>query len=112
MHNPKISIVIPMFNCEKYIQTCIDSILNQTFEDFELIIIDDFSTDQSLKIVESYQDSRIKLFRRARNFGRSSARNFGLELPFAVEIANRLRKKIKIPRNILTESELVEALKI
>lgn len=80
MHNPKISIVIPMFNCEKYIQPCIDSILNQTFEDFELIIIDDFSTDQSLKIVDSYRDSRIKLFRRAKNFGRSSARNFGLEL--------------------------------
>ena len=77
---PKISIVIPMYNAEHFIRTTIDSILTQTFENFELIIVDDCSTDRSYDLINSYSDSRIKLFRRARNLGRSSARNFGLDL--------------------------------
>lgn len=78
--NPKISIIIPMFSVEKFIQTCLESILQQTFRDFEVIIVDDGSTDRSVEIVESFDDPRLKFYRRAKNFGRSAARNFGLEL--------------------------------
>ena len=67
-----------MYNSEKFIETCLDSILNQTFENFELIIVDDCSTDRSLKIVLNYQDSRIKIIHQFKNSGESSSRNLGL----------------------------------
>lgn len=66
---------MPMFNCEKYIQTCIDSILQQTFKDFELIVIDNCSTDRSCKIIEKYSDPRIKLRRNKRKLSESENRN-------------------------------------
>ena len=53
-YSPAISVVIPMYNAEKYIGDCLESILAQTFEDFEVIVVDDCSTDNSKKIVESY----------------------------------------------------------
>ena len=51
---PAVSIVIPMYNTEKYIGECLDSILAQTFKDFEVIVVDDCSTDKSCAVVESY----------------------------------------------------------
>ena len=51
---PAVSIVIPMYNTEKYIGECLDSILAQTFQDFEVIVVDDCSTDNSRAVVESY----------------------------------------------------------
>ena len=77
---PKISIVIPMFNSEKYIQACIDSILEQNFKDFEIIIVDDCSTDRSAEIVKGFKDNRIKFIQRGKNSGAGSARNLGIEL--------------------------------
>lgn len=75
----KISIIVPIYNREKTISRCIDSILNQTFVDFELLLIDDGSTDNSLNICKSYKsiDSRIKIFTQS-NSGPSAARNLGL----------------------------------
>ena len=69
-----------MYNVEKYIQTCLDSIFQQTFKDFEVIIVDDCSTDRSLEIIESYHDSRIKLHRNVKNLGAAMTRNRGLSL--------------------------------
>ena len=57
-----ISVVIPVYNAEKFIKETIDSVLNQTFSDFEFIIVDDTSTDRSKEIILSYNDSRIKYF--------------------------------------------------
>ncbi len=53
-----MSIVIPMYNAEKYISECLESILDQTFQDFEVIVVDDASTDNSCTIVESYIKNR------------------------------------------------------
>ena len=64
MTTPKISVCMPMFNASRYLRECIDSILAQTFTDFELLIADDGSTDNSVEIVESYTDPRIRLIRR------------------------------------------------
>ena len=74
-----ISIIVPIYNREKTISRCLDSILNQTFADFELLLIDDGSTDNSLNICKSYKsiDSRIKIFTQP-NSGPSAARNLGL----------------------------------
>jgi len=76
-----VSIIMPMYNAEKYIKESIKSVLNQTYEIWELLIIDDVSTDNSLEIVEEYveRDSRIKLFRLDENSGPAVARNVGIK---------------------------------
>lgn len=77
----EISIIIPIYNSEKYIEKCILSVLNQSFTDFELILVNDGSTDNSLNIIKDFEsnDPRIKVCDQA-NSGVSSARNRGLEL--------------------------------
>lgn len=55
-HSPRISIIIPVYNCEKYLHRCLDSILVQTFRDWECILIDDGSTDLSGKILDDYTE--------------------------------------------------------
>lgn len=79
MNNPTISIIMPVYNSEKYLRTCIDSVLSQSFRDFELILVDDGSRDSSPRICDSYaqKDSRVKAIHKA-NGGVSSARNVGL----------------------------------
>lgn len=74
---PLISIVIPLYNKEKHIKKTIFSVLNQTFNDFEIIIINDGSTDNSLKVLDVIKDERLKIFSTI-NQGVSKARNFGI----------------------------------
>lgn len=71
------SVVVPLYNNELYIERCITSILNQTYKDFELIIIDDGSTDNSLQICKKYESEKVHIFTK-KNGGPSSARNFGI----------------------------------
>ena len=75
-----ISVIVPVYNTEKYLDRCIQSILAQTYTDFELLLIDDGSTDLSGEICDKYaeQDSRVKVFHKE-NGGVSSARNLGLD---------------------------------
>lgn len=75
---PKVSVLMGVYNCEKYLREAIDSILNQTFSDFEFIIIDDGSTDNSSNIAKSYDDTRIILFKQ-NNSGCYKALNLGLK---------------------------------
>ena len=65
---PAISVCMPVYNASSYLKECIDSILAQTFEDFELLIVDDGSTDDSCTIIESYADYRIRLIRNKHGF--------------------------------------------
>jgi len=65
---PAISVVMSMYNSGKYVKECIESVLNQTFDDFEFIIVDDGSEDSSVKVVESFRDSRIKLVKNKHDF--------------------------------------------
>ena len=77
---PKISVIVPMYNVEKYLKLCISSILNQTFKDFELILIDDCSTDKTLEVAKSFTDSRIKILRNEKNLGKPGpVRNVGID---------------------------------
>ncbi len=75
----RFSIVLPLYNKQKYIEKTIDSVLAQTYKNFEIIIIDDGSTDESATIVKDYIDSRIKYFHQ-KNQGVSVARNTGINL--------------------------------
>lgn len=80
MNNPKVSVIVPVYNVEKLLQRCIDSILAQTFTDFELLLIDDGSKDKSGEICDEYaaKDSRIRVFHK-QNGGVSTARNIGID---------------------------------
>ena len=78
--NPAISVIVPVYNTEKYLDECIQSILNQSFTNFELLLIDDGSTDRSGAICDQYaaKDERVRVFHKE-NGGVSSARNVGLD---------------------------------
>lgn len=78
---PKISIIIPVYNAEKYLRECLDSIINQTLKDIEIICINDYSTDNSLQILQEYakNDNRIKILK-GKKTGAGGARNVGLEI--------------------------------
>lgn len=78
--SPKISIIVPVYKAEKYLHRCVDSILTQTFTDFEVLLIDDGSPDNSGNICDGYarKDERVRVFHKE-NGGVSSARNLGLE---------------------------------
>lgn len=80
MCNPILSIIVPVYNVEQYLSRCIDSILSQSFTDFELLLVDDGSTDGSGSICDTYaeKDARIRVFHKD-NGGVSSARNVGLD---------------------------------
>ena len=77
----KVSVIVPVYNGEKYLTQCLDSIINQTLEDIEIISINDGSEDNSLSILERYasMDNRIKIIS-TENRGLGAARNSGLEL--------------------------------
>ncbi len=79
-NNPKVSVIVPVYNTEKYLRRCLDSILTQTFTDWECLVIDDGSTDTSPAICDEYAaaDTRFRVFHK-QNGGVSSARNVGLE---------------------------------
>ena len=74
---PLITVLLPVYNGAKYLNEAIESILNQTFSNFEFFIIDDGSTDQSINQVKSYNDPRIKLFVNKKNMGQSKTLNEG-----------------------------------
>ena len=63
MESPKVSVVVPIYNVEKYLRQCLDSIVNQTLKDIEIICVDDGSTDSSPQIIQEYmdKDSRVKV---------------------------------------------------
>lgn len=71
-----VSVIIPSYNHEKYIEDCIESVLQQTFQDFEIIITDDGSTDNTVRKIKNFPDQRIKLFVHEKNKGASIAANY------------------------------------
>jgi glycosyltransferase involved in cell wall biosynthesis len=77
---PLVSVILPSFNREKLLPRAIISVLNQTYQSLELIIIDDGSTDNTEEIVKSFSDQRIRYYRQRHNKGGSAARNIGIKL--------------------------------
>lgn len=103
---PSISIVMPVYNAENYIPESIESILNQTFHDFELIVVDDGSTDNTVKIVESYHDSRIVLQKNNHGFIRSL--NTGIELSRGKYIVRMDADDIMMPYRLEVQYRYME----
>lgn len=77
----KVSVVIPVYNVEKYVRECLDSVINQTYKNLEIICVDDYGSDNSVKIVEEYaqKDERIKIIHHDKNMGAGTARNTGVK---------------------------------
>lgn len=114
----KVSIVMPVYNGEKYLKIAIDSILNQSFKDFEFIIIDDGSSDKSTEIIRLYNDERIVFIKNTINMGLIFSLNLGLESAKGKYIArmdqddksylNRIEEQVKYmdehPEIILTST--------
>lgn len=109
MKHPLVSVIIPVYNGEKFLKDAIDSVLCQTFSDFELLIINDASRDNSAKIVNSYSDSRIRFLENSFNLGLAGARNRGINEAQGKYIAwldcddislpTRLEKQINVLEN-------------
>ena len=79
---PKLSVIVPVYNASEYLRRCTDSILNQTFQDIELILVDDCSKDNSYQICQTIaqSDTRVVAYKRDKNGGIFAARNTGIEL--------------------------------
>lgn len=79
---PKVSVIIPVYNTEKFLRKCLDSVCNQTLQDIEIICINDCSTDGALEILREYagKDNRIKLIELFENGGAAKARNIGIDI--------------------------------
>jgi len=78
---PKVSVIIPVYNVEKYLRECLDSILSQTFKDFEVICVDDGSTDASVDILREYADNDDRfILLKQENQGAAAARNYGMSI--------------------------------
>lgn len=116
INSPIVSIMLPTFNRANYLERSIKSILNQTFTNFELIIIDDGSTDNTDEILSRFDDDRIKIIKEPHE-GASAARNSGIEIALGGYIAfqdsddewmpNKLEEQLNIFRNIDTTVSVV-----
>ncbi|UUV20945.1 glycosyltransferase family 2 protein [Paenimyroides aestuarii] len=104
---PRFSIIIPLYNKEKYIQHTLKSVLNQTFQDFEIIIVNDGSTDQSVALVNEINDVRIQLIHQE-NQGVSVARNIGIENAHANYICFLDADDFWYPHFLQTFNDLIE----
>lgn len=110
MKEPLVSVLMPAFNAEKYIGQAIESILNQSFKDFELIIADDYSTDNTWKIIEKYvkRDKRIKAIKNKKNLYIAGNRNKLIKLAQGKYIAWQDADDISLPKRIEHQYEFME----
>jgi|SRR5688500_17785348 len=100
MQKPLVTVLMPVYNGEKYLREAIDSILTQTLTNFEFLIIDDGSKDNSIEIINSYKDPRIKLVKNETNLGISKTLNRGIELAAAELIARMDADDISYPSRL------------
>ena len=109
MSVPTITVLMPVFNAEQYLRQAIESILNQTFSDFEFLIINDGSTDNSEQIILSYYDNRIRYVKNTENIKLIATLNKGIELSRGKYIARMDADDISKPHRLQTQFNFMEA---
>lgn len=109
MHKPRVTILMPVYNAERFLKEAIDSVLQQTFSDFEFLILDDGSTDRSVAIIQSYSDPRIRLYQNESNQGISATLNKGIELAATEVIARMDADDICYPDRLQKQWEYLQA---
>ena len=103
-----VSVVIPVYNGERFLQDSINSVLGQTFTDFEIVIVDDGSTDGSTDIVRSYSDARLRMVSHAQNRGLAEARNTGIRSSRGIYVALLDSDDIAEPTRLADQVEAME----
>jgi glycosyltransferase EpsE len=106
--NPKISVIMAVYNGQEYLKEAINSVLIQTFNDFEFIIIDDCSTDNTHKIIESFNDKRIKLFRNKVNKGQTPSLNIAVNKSKGFYLARIDADDIYMPNKLEVQFEFMQ----
>ncbi|NNC50945.1 MAG: glycosyltransferase [Flaviramulus sp.] len=105
---PLITVLMPVYNCELYVSEAIESILNQTFDDFEFLIIDDASTDKTVSIIKSFEDPRIHLIEKPINVGYTDSLNLGLKIANGKYIARMDGDDISLPERFAKQIAFLE----
>lgn len=100
MGNPEVTVLMSVYNGEIFLRSSIDSILNQNFKNFEFVIIDDGSTDNSCEIIKSYNDQRIRFFKNNSNIGLAASLNRGLKYAKGKLIARQDADDISLPERL------------
>lgn len=106
--SPTVTVLMSVYNGEKYLRQAIDSILNQTFKDFEFLIINDGSTDKTLEILQSYNDSRIKIINNEKNIGLTKSLNKGLRIASGKYIARQDADDVSLPERLKKQVKFLE----
>lgn len=105
---PLVSVIMPAYNTEKYISEAINSILNQTYKNFELFIIDDCSTDRTVEIIKAYVDARIRFIYNEKNYGLVYSLNKCINLAKGKYIARMDSDDISLPERLCEQVEYME----
>lgn len=109
-NNPKVSVIIPTYNRAHLIGRAIKSVLNQTYKDFEIIIVDDGSTDKTEEVVKDFKDERVRYIRREKNKGGSAARNTGIKAARGEYIAFQDSDDEWLPEKLEKQMKAFEAM--
>ena len=109
MTNPRVSILMPVYNVAPFLREAMDSILTQTFQDFELIVLDDCSPDNSAEILDTYTDERIVRYRGEKNMGLSNVLNVGMAIARGEFIARMDSDDISTPERLATQVAYLDA---
>lgn len=111
MKEPTVSVIMVAYNAERFVREAIESILNQTYTDFELLIVDDASTDGSPAIFQEYerQDPRVRIYTQPHNSGIANARNIGLQLARGKYIAVMDADDVSLPKRLYKQVTYLES---
>jgi len=101
---PKVSVVMPCYNEEKNIEKAIKSILKQSFQDYELIIVDDCSTDNSVEIIKRFDSNKIRIIKKDKNTGVSDSLNIGIKQSKSDIIARMDADDISLKKRFVSKS--------
>jgi glycosyltransferase involved in cell wall biosynthesis len=105
---PKVSVIIPCYNYADYLKICLQSVLAQTFQDFEIIVVDDSSTDHTPEVVKEFRDSRLRYVRHEKNLGPATAQNTGIKLACGEYIAAIGADDLMKPNNLAIKVAILE----
>lgn len=108
MASPRVTVLMSVYNGEKYLREAIDSILSQTFKDFEFLIINDCSTDRTAEIMESYTDPRVRIVYNETNIGLTKSLNKGLKLAKGEYVARMDADDISLPERLQKQVEFLD----
>src|ERR1041384_3373929 len=109
MQKPKVTVIFPVFNGEKFLHLSIRSILNQTFRDFELLLIDDGSTDKTREIISGFEDARIRFLSNEKNEGLIFTLNLGIAEAHGEFLARMDADDIAFPERLQKQVDFLEA---